>query len=186
MLVTKLTFLTYFCIIYMITLLIIFFSRERIKNEENRIYVIMMFTNLVGLFLQLLSAQVSYKYNEIPTFISDVVIKLYLIYFIVFGMLLYWYLMALVNKPNKSKIISIVLSILLFASLIIFFMPMNVHTDLENLIFYSYGPAVTFSFIIGGFISFLLIITLIINYKNISKKKAIPLFQDYSFELLLK
>ena len=66
MVVTKLTFLTFFCILYMVSQIIIYYSKARLKTEENKIYTIMMVTNLIGLFLQLLSGQFSYKYNEYP------------------------------------------------------------------------------------------------------------------------
>ncbi len=176
MVVTKLTFLTYFCIIYMIILLIIYFSKERIKNEENKIFVIMMVANIIGLFLQLLSAQCSYQYNTLPVFVSDFVIKLYLAYFIIFGLLMLTYIVILANKDNKDKVLTFSFALYLFATLIIFFLPMSVHLDLDNLIFYSYGPAVSYSFAVGGVTSVILVCLSVINRKQIPKKKMIPLF----------
>ena len=175
MVVTKLTFLTFFCILYMVSQVIIYYSKARLKNEENKIYTIMMVTNLVGLFLQLLSGQFSYKYNNYPTFVSDFVIKSYLVYFIIFGMLMFWYVITITNNKHKNKIINTSFAIILFLSLIIYFLPMKLHLDYTNGIVYSYGPAVSYSFILGGITALLLILTTMINIKKTSKKKLIPM-----------
>ena len=76
MVVTKLTYLTGFCILFIVSLIIIYFSKERIKSEETLIYKIMIFTNLIGLLLQVASGILSYNYYSVPPFITSVVIKL--------------------------------------------------------------------------------------------------------------
>ena len=81
---TRLSFVTITCIIYMIALIIIYYSKDRIKNDENKIYKKMMIANLIGLFLQLGCSIVSNQYNVLPTIISNAVLKCFLVYFIIF------------------------------------------------------------------------------------------------------
>ena len=84
----KLTYVTVFSIFYMISLIIIYFSKDRLDNIENRIYKKMLITNLIGLLLQFMCGYVSSSYLVLPAFLSNVILKLYLVYFVVFAMFL--------------------------------------------------------------------------------------------------
>ena len=54
------------------------------NNGENKIYKYILITNLVGLVLQFLCDYVSYKYDVISPVISDFILRIYLVYFIIF------------------------------------------------------------------------------------------------------
>ena len=66
----KITYLVIFSIIYMTTLIVIYLSKERINNEENGVYRVALFTNLIGLFLQLACDFVIQKSNIVVLLLS--------------------------------------------------------------------------------------------------------------------
>ena len=175
MVVTKLTYLNGFCILFMIALIIIYFSKERIKNEETLIYKIMVFTNLAGLVLQILSGILSYNYYSVPVFFTSLVVKLYLIYFIIFGALMLLYIINLI-KPNRYSLIFKVITAYSLVSMVVFFLPMSLYLNYDELIVYSYGDAVNYSSFIGLLTSGIILIVIMFNFKNLRKKKILPLF----------
>ena len=175
MVVTKLTYLNFFVMAYMIALIIIYFSKERFKNEETLIYKIMLFCNLFGLILQLASGIVGYNYYSLSAVVADTIIKWYLIYFIAFGVLVLWYVINLCTKNNYKLMIKI-FAIYLALSMMIFMLPMQLHLDYENQIVYSYGKAVDYSSILGLGTSALILIIMIPNIKKFDRKKIIPMF----------
>ena len=175
MVVTKLTYLTFFSMIYMGALIFIYFSKERFKNEETLIYKFMLFCNVIGLILQLLSAEVSYKYELFNPIIPDFVVKLYLVYFIVFGVLVLWYVINLCTKKD-FKIMRFVFWIYFALCLVVFFLPMNFHLDYTNQIVYTYGTAVDYSSFVGLGTSAIIVLILIPNIRKFANKKVIPMF----------
>ena len=174
MVVTRLTFLNCFCIIYMIALIIIYFSKERIKNEETLIYKMMIFCNLSGLLLQFFSGVVSYNYNKIPEIVSDTVVRLFLVYFLIFGALMLSYVFNLVKKNDYSLIKKTIITYIVL-SLVIFLLPMQLNLNYSAQIVYSYGLAVNYSSLIGILTSALIIIVLATNIKKIKNRKIIPM-----------
>ena len=92
MVISNLTWLIIFSFVYIVALSFLYFSKTRLNNGENKIYKYILITNLVGLVLQFLCDFVSYKYDVIPIVISDFILRLYLVYFIVFISLLIFYL----------------------------------------------------------------------------------------------
>ena len=176
MVVNKLTFLTYFCIIYMIMLIIIYFSKERIKNSENKVYVIMMIANVIGLILQNLSAHFSYNYYNYPAAVTEIIVKFYLVYFLAFGVLLLFYIIVNANRDNKDKVLNLGIALLGLISFIILLLPIDMHLDFDNQIFYSTGIACNFTYACGFGVSIIIIISMIVNRKRVPKKKMLPLF----------
>ena len=174
MVVTRLTFLNCFCIIYMIALIIIYFSKERIKNEETLIYKMMIFCNLSGLLLQFFSGVVSYNYNKIPEIVSDTVVRLFLVYFLIFGALILSYVFNLVKKNDYSLIKKTIITYIVL-SLVIFLLPMQLNLNYSAQMVYSYGLVVNYSALIGILTSALIIIVLATNIKKIKNRKIIPM-----------
>ena len=174
---TRLSFVTITCIIYMTALIIIYYSKDRIKNEENKIYKKMMITNLIGLFLQLGCSIVSTQYNRIPTIISNSILKCYLVYFIIFGAFLMWYVVTIAKetKINKEKFLKITYVIAMIWSLITLTLPISLHFDVTSDIAYSYGSSVELAYKFGSISTIFIMFFIIINFKKIDKIKIIPL-----------
>ena len=90
-----------------------------------------LITNLVGLVLQFLCDYVSYKYDVISPVISDFILRIYLVYFIIFISLLIFYLIEISFKHKKiANIITLIVDILI--SIVVFLLPYNLHRDVEQ------------------------------------------------------
>ena len=175
--VTNMTFAIFFGFCFMFALITVYISKERVNNKENRIYKILIFSNIIGLILQFLCDFVSINYNHIPSFLSFIVLKSYLFYFIFFALCLCEYLISISFKIDKKSIIDSVTAVLTFLSLIcILLLPISLYSSTERNIYYSYGPSVQFTYALSAVISTVMSILLIIKFKKITAKKAIPIF----------
>ncbi len=175
MVVTKMTFTVILSLVFVISLSIIYFSKERMSNDENKIYQYLIIGNIIGLILHLLCDIVSFYYDSLPMLLSNIVLKLLLVYYLLFGILILSYLIAIINSKKKKTIMTILKIITILAISTIFVLPSNIVIDKQNLIFYTNGIDTKFVFIISAIEIFFLYLIIIINYKNLDKKKIIPL-----------
>ena len=161
----------------------LYFSKTRLNNGENKIYKYILITNLVGLVLQFLCDFVSYKYDVIPIVISDFILRLYLVYFIVFISLLIFYLIEISFKHKRiANIITIIVDVLI--TIIVFVLPYSLHRDVSQKIYYTYGPAVQTIFTLSGILSLVIFTILIVKRKNGGlSKKVIPIWLYLLFGL---
>ena len=150
-------------------LIIIYYSKDRIKNDENRIYKKMMIANLVGLFLQLGCSLVSTQYELIPTIIANSILKVYLIYFIVFGTFLMWYVVTIAKdtRINKEVFFKVTYVIAMIWSLITLALPISLHFDVASDIAYSYGSTVEFAYNFGSLSTMFIMVFILVNFKKI-------------------
>ena len=183
MVISNLTWLIIFSFVYIVALSFLYFSKTRLDNGENKIYKYILITNLVGLFLQFLCDFVSYKYDVIPTIISDFILRLYLVYFIIFISLLIFYLIEISFKHKKiANIITLIVDILI--TIVVFLLPYNLHRDVDQRIYYTYGPAVQIIFSLSGILSLIIFTILIVKRKNVGlSKKVLPIWLYLLFGL---
>ena len=174
MVVTKLTYLTFFCIIIITSLILIYLSKERVKTNETLLYRIMCYSNLICLILQFGVSQISYYYNILSKGVADFIIKLYIFILFFYALLILCYLIDLIMK-NSKKIMFTISMIYIFLSLIIFILPIELHIDTNNKIFYSYGLASNYASILSIIVSTVIIILMFMNIKKLKQKKVIPL-----------
>lgn len=183
MVISNLTWLIIFSFVYIVALSFLYFSKTRLNNGENKIYKYILITNLVGLVLQFLCDFVSYKYDVIPIVISDFILRLYLVYFIVFISLLIFYLIEISFKHKRiANIITIIVDVLI--TMIVFVLPYSLHRDVSQKIYYTYGPAVQTIFTLSGILSLVIFTILIVKRKNGGlSKKVIPIWLYLLFGL---
>ncbi len=156
-------------LIYMISLIAIFFSKERINSIEHKIFKVIAVVNLIGLVTEIccyISGLLDIK--------SSLLVKLYLIYLISFVSLFTVYLVY-ISRKNKSvknkNIINLIYYI--FGSIIILILPINLVN--QNGFIYANGPTVTMSYVL---ITIYIVTWYIIIFKNIKfiiNKKYLPL-----------
>ena len=175
MVLTKISFAVIICIFYIIGLSIIYFSKERAQNIENKIYKVLLISNLVGLFLHLGADYVSYKYDMLPSILSTIVLKSFLIYYFIFGILLLAYLITIAEFKRTKIYLRLLKYITLLFAVVTFFLPQSLYRDLVNSIFYTNGLDVQFTYLTSGIITLIMVLILITRSKQISKKKTIPL-----------
>ncbi len=175
MILSNLTLLVIFSIMYILGVIYIYFSKERVNNDENKIYKLMLISNFVGLILQFLCDFVSFQYLNIPKIISNIVLKLYLIYFIFWAICMLNYLLTIsFNKPKK--IISFTYIVFVILSIILVLSPQNLYRDPINRIYYTYGIAPQVVYLSSFIISSVVGLILIFKRKDVIKKKTMPIY----------
>lgn len=183
MVISNLTWVIIFSFMYIVALSFLYFSKTRLDNGENKIYKYILITNLVGLVLQFLCDFVSYKYDVIPTIISDFVLRLYLVYFIIFISLLIFYLIEISFKHKKiANIITLIGDTLI--TIVVFMLPYNLHRDVVQKVYYTYGPAVQVVFFLSAILSLVIFAILIAKRKSVGlNKKVLPIWLYLLFGL---
>jgi len=176
MAISNLTWLIIFSFIYIIVLSFLYFSKERINNGENKIYKYLLITNLIELVLQFLCDFVSYKYDVVPHIISDFILRMYLVYFIIFISLLIIYLIEISFKYKKiATTITLIMDLIM--SILIFILPYSLYRDVNQKIYYTYGTAVQIVFYLSSTLSVIIFMILILKRKNNKlNKKVIPIW----------
>ena len=180
---SKLTFLLVFSLIYVIGLLTIYFSKKRLGNRENTIYKWLIISNLIGIMLQLGCDFVSAYYNEIPTIVTMPILKLFIVYFVVWINTMLDYLLAIIY-PDKKSIVKVNIVLTVIESLLVLVMPFELHLDYINSIYYSFGTAVDFTFTLSGILMVVMSALVIINIKKLEKQKIIPIVLFIIFGLV--
>ena len=180
MIVSNMTMLIFFCIIYMVCLSVIYFSKQRINNQENKIYKKLIVLNIIGLIIQLMCDYVSYKYDSINPIFSNFILRIYLVYFILWINQFMSYLIAITRDKFENKWFKI---FTIVESIIAFILPFKLYTDNVKGIYYTTGPAIDFTFILSAIIITIMIFLVIKYWKKSDKKKLIPilLFAIFGF-----
>lgn len=181
MIVTNMTMLILFCIIYMICLSIIYFSKQRIDNQENKIYKKLLVLNIIGLIIQLLCDYVSYKYDYINPIVSNFILRIYLVYFVLWINQFMLYLMEITIGKTKSKWFKV---FTLVESVIAFILPFELHANNVKEIYYTTGPGINFTFILSTIVITIMNFIVIKYWKKSDKKKLIPILLFAIFGLL--
>ena len=164
-------------IAYMLLLIIVYFNKKRLKNEENKIYIFLVIVAITELILELLLDFVGPLYSTI-TVISYFIAKLYCVFLQLWITVLCLYIMIItLNMNNQEKykktIRTIFLILLIIFSVLIFKLPINFYCD--GKITYTYGSSVNIVYVSSMLFTIIGILCLIYNRKNIRDKRFLPL-----------
>lgn len=177
-------FFTIASLVYSILLISIYFSKKRLNNFENKIYALLVITNLIGIIIEIAGVFVAfYTNNEI---LNYVVPRMILMYFVSWLFLFTTYVFFISynsykNKDNQitnnlsKKILNVMVPIYIGLIILLFLLPL--YSFVENdTILYTYGPAVTCTYIVSGLFLIICLVCIVKNFKNIKSKKYLPLF----------
>ena len=169
--------------IYLFLTGIMYYSKKRIKNIENKLYNFIIITTFFGIFLEIgciLLVPIMDKHS----LLNEVVNRLYLVYIMTWITIFTKYVFAIsfdndkkfsiIVKNNIKKIDIGLLIIYITFVLGLIFMPLYYFYDGKYV--YSYGPATNLLYIANFLVISLWAICVILNYKQVGYKKYIPLF----------
>lgn len=166
---------------YIVLLMVIFFSKDKIKSKENKIFSILIVTNFIGLLLDLASTYIALTdlNNPLLNFIS----KLYLIYLLTWISLFTFYTFVISYGKNNSTEFSKTtkyrnvkqLSLILYFVMALLLLVLPLYNFSENGVIYTYGPGANISYIIGGLLDVVSVIMIISNIRRVKKIKYLPL-----------
>ena len=164
-----------FSLIYMIALSLIFGSKKRIDSIENKIFKIIVATNIAGLIIEM-TCFLFGQYNINNYILTVSMVKLYLIYLLTFIMLFTMYLIYISKKENQNvnSYLTINTAYYILSIMILLILPITL-VKKENII-YATGLASNASYILVGIYILIWWIILFKNLKTIKSKKYLPLF----------
>lgn len=157
-------------------ILIIFFSKKRIKNTETKIFSGLVITSFIDTIAMVSIISIAY-WND-THFSLYILNKIDFIQYLTWAWLffVYIYYISLGKKKDSdkkyakvTKITKIVNSLSL---VFILFLPLYLYS--ENGVMYSYGPSVNVLYAVCGIYIFLAFIFTLVNIKNIRNKKYLP------------
>lgn len=157
---------------YILFLIILYFSKVRLDNNENKIYRKLLITNFIGIVVQIIGDLAPFTYNE--TFIY-IVAKFILVYFNVWVSLLFLYVLEISNL-NNSKVNKIIAWILLLTSIVIFVLPFDVFIDKVKGVYYINGLGTNFVYVLSVIYVTLFLVIIFIKRKVVSQRKVFPIY----------
>lgn len=160
-------------LIYTSLLVVVFFSKKRLKTYENQIYSYLIITSLFG---PLVGIPTYYFMGRMDKFVIPNMIfsKLYLVYLVMWLMIFTLYIFIISVKNIDKKKTSLLFKILMFVLILIeVILPIEYYNT--DGIIYSYGPACNVMYGVSTVFIIIVIICLIKNIKYITQRKFIPL-----------
>ena len=164
-------------IVYSMLLMTVYFRKKVFKSKENKVYSILVVASFFELIVELILDFVGPMYKEIPN-VSYFVARLFS-----FGVelwitiLLCYVLFVCLSIKKKERYIPVVRNIAIVLMIVFttlnFILPLNFKYD--GYIAYTYGPSVNIIYLSAFLYSFIGIIALIRNIKNIKDKRFFPI-----------
>jgi Signal transduction histidine kinase len=176
-------------IFYSILLICVYFSKQRLKTSENKIYSMIIIANFLLLIVDILSVYTIVNWELLPV-LNIIVTKTYLIFLFLWIILFAAYVFIISEKGDKKnfnnkiynkKIFSLSAAIYFIFSTIIAVLP--IYYERSDIGSYSYGPSVVCLYIISGICIFIWIVRLLSNFKHIKTIKVLPIFVFFTLAI---
>ena len=161
-----------------IIVLVLFNVKGHVKNQETKIYNLLIISNFVGLIIEILCA-VACRIYENYYLLSVAILKSYLVYLIIWTSLFtsYIYRISFKEKKKAVQIVHAVIVSLVVAA--IYVLPIDIVVENNYQVFYTTGLSVNFAYLVSFIYVLTIIAMLIINIKNIRTKKYLPVFMFF-------
>ena len=161
-------------VLFLIFLSITYFSKERIRSKENKIYSFGIIVTIIGSLLEIISSVMFYTNNYNNSLFSFIT-RLIFIYYLLWSNLLLFYYMITVSK-NQNMTYKLIRKILVFNTIIFaFILTGPLKLIVHNNVMYPDGILVIILYTIIGLILLVLFFILILNITKIPRKKFFPL-----------
>ena len=170
-------------LIYLILASSIYYSKKRLRNDENKIYNYLIITTFFGIFLEL-GCIFSVPNRESLGIITDIINRGYLLYILAWDLIFtkYIFVISFNNEKklskflkNKEKVINVlffnVLAVLFTVGLV--FLKLEYYYDGNSV--YSFGDATILLYGINTFVIGVWLFCLFFNIKEVGYKKFVPL-----------
>ncbi len=169
---------------YIVLLCFAYFSKKRIKSDENKIYSLLIITNIFGIILDVFSSFISKSYL-INTFDYVLLTKIIMVYFLTW---LYLFLLyVLIISHSEKKILSIykhkLIIIYVVLALIQFSLPLT-HIKGNGYI-YPVGMSINYMYFMSVVFILSMVMSVIFNRKKIVFKKIIPLISFFMLGFII-
>ncbi len=177
----SLLFFTYlFSFFYIVFLAIVYFSKGRLNNNENKIYKKLIITNIVGIVIQIFCEFFSAFDIKMLNYVAT---KLLLVYFIVWIAQFLGYVLEISNiRDIRIKKVNMFLVIVF--SLIVFILPYEAYINQNEGIYYTSGLDTKFTYVLSIIYTTSISVISFFKRKIISTKKAVPIYMLVVFFII--
>ncbi len=162
-------------LVYIVLLVIVFFSKKRLKTLENRIYQRLIVVSLTGVVLEISQIFTCMVMEKIPL-LNAITSRLFLVNILLWiSLLLVYTIVISFNKKYHKKLSLIVFLIFIICSVGFLVLPIQYYFEpTKSLYSYTYGMSVDLLKIVS--ISFLLIsiACMLLHIKELLTKKYLP------------
>lgn len=169
-------FFSIISLVYCIFTCILFFTKEKIKTKENKIYNILLILTVVGLLIEIFPATLMIRgIINVSDFWITFVLKLILVYMVSWSLVFTYYVISISITNKKTLYIFKVFGLAWYAmsAILIMIFPLNYYVN--NGAAYSYGLAANYVYAVVISLVFACILFLLRGIKRISIKKYYPL-----------
>ena len=175
-------FLTIISFFYSVLLMIAYFSKDKIKTLENKVYSKLIIINFIGIILELFCTIFAGYAKDYLVFYT-ILNKLFLVELTIWCSVFSVYVFLISSKKEKNELKSYLKKVSIFHIVIdvitmflIFVLPVQFNINDLGYVMYSYGPSVNIVFISSTLYITLMFTCLIRNFKNIKSKKYLPIY----------
>lgn len=175
-------FLTIISFFYSVLLMIAYFSKDKIKMLENKVYSKLIIINFIGIILELFCTIFAGYAKDYLVFYT-ILNKLFLVELTIWCSVFSVYVFLISSKKEKNELKSYLKKVSIFHIVIdvitmflIFVLPVQFNINDLGYVMYSYGPSVNIVFISSTLYIILMFTCLIRNFKNIKNKKYLPIY----------
>lgn len=175
-------FLTIISFFYSVLLMIAYFSKDKIKTLENKVYSKLIVINFIGIILELFCTIFAGYAKDYLVFYT-ILNKLFLVELTIWCSVFSVYVFLISSKKEKNELKSYLKKVSIFHIVIdvitmflIFVLPVQFNINDLGYVMYSYGPSVNIVFISSTLYIILMFTCLIRNFKNIKNKKYLPIY----------
>ena len=175
-------FLTIISFFYSVLLMIAYFSKDKIKTLENKVYSKLIIINFIGIILELFCTIFAGYAKDYLVFYT-ILNKLFLVELTIWCSVFSIYVFLISSKKEKNELKSYLKKVSIFHIVIdvitmflIFVSPVQFNINDLGYVMYSYGPSVNIVFISSTLYIILMFTCLIRNFKNIKNKKYLPIY----------
>ena len=168
-----------FSIVYILLLMIVYFSKKRIQGVETNIYNVLIIVDVISLLLEL-SCCFLVPMKETYGLLNILANRSFLITILtwMFMFCIYMFLISFNSKKNRTEnqikqSLLLFLILYLLSFLLILILPLEYYYD--GTYVYSYGLSTNILYMISGVLTFMALIFIAINIRNLKAKKYIPM-----------
>ena len=164
--------------LYIVFLSVVYFSKKRIINIENKIYKYILISDIITVFSVLICWFTIMNRETIPI-INDFFSKFALIGYLLWTIIVTIYVYYIYNEKKtnfKKKFIivrNICVCLFVLLSILIMLLPLNYYS--ESNVAYSHGPSANVVYLTAAICMVLWVIIGLINHKRLRSKKFIPI-----------
>jgi len=174
----------FFCAVL---LLILFFAKKRAKNNETKLFSGMIITSFIDSLLMISIITIAYLSKE-SIQILEILNKFDFLQFLLWIWFLFLYVVYISYKEESSiinyRLIERCTGIAnIIFTFLIFILPVEIYN--QDNIMYSYGASCNFLYAACSIYVFLILLTMVVNYKKVFTKKYIPLFTFVALAILV-